>query len=312
MRVTLIYNPSAGDESGPTRGQLEALIQHAGHEVRYLSVKRKGWRRGLEKPADLIVIAGGDGTVGKVARRMIGSAIPMAILPIGTANNISRSIGIADLSVLQLIPSWKSSRRLTFDAGVAAGPWGKRHFIEGIGLGLFASAMPKIDANETMAELSDTEIKLTYTVQMLRDHLDVCKAEDVSATLDGEDISGRYLLFEAMLMKFVGPNLHIAPDVRRADGLFDVVMVAERDRKRLHRHLAKWQEGTLWPAELRTVRGKHLVIEWTGFPMHVDDKVWPGPGDETPRPPVPAEITVERKAFQLLVPKRLGAPSLNR
>jgi diacylglycerol kinase family enzyme len=39
LRVTLIHNPEAGDETRPTRGQLEALIKEAGHKVRYQSVK---------------------------------------------------------------------------------------------------------------------------------------------------------------------------------------------------------------------------------------------------------------------------------
>jgi diacylglycerol kinase family enzyme len=100
--------------------------------------------------ADLIAVAGGDGTVGKVARRLIGRGIPIAVLPMGTANNISRTLGITDLSVIQLIPSWSTARHLSWDAGVSEGPWGERTFIEGIGAGLFTTAIPHIDANETM------------------------------------------------------------------------------------------------------------------------------------------------------------------
>src|SRR5262249_8563377 len=140
MRVTLIHNPTAGDDKQPTKGQFEALIREAGHEVRYQSVREKGWSKVLKKSADLAAVAGGDGTVGKVARRLIGRGIPIAVLPVGTANNIARTLGIAQQSVIQLIPSWSTARHLSWDAGLATGPWGERVFIEGVGAGLFTSA----------------------------------------------------------------------------------------------------------------------------------------------------------------------------
>ena len=42
----------------------------------------------------------------------------------GTANNISRTLGIADLPVTQLIRSCKTAHQVAFDAGVATRPWG--------------------------------------------------------------------------------------------------------------------------------------------------------------------------------------------
>ena len=95
MKVTLIHNPAAGDDRQPSAGQLEALIEEAGHKVRYESTKEKGWTKALKKETDLVVVAGGDGTVAKVARRLIGEKLPLTILPMGTANNISKTLGIA-------------------------------------------------------------------------------------------------------------------------------------------------------------------------------------------------------------------------
>jgi diacylglycerol kinase (ATP) len=306
VRVTLIHNPGAGDDRQPSRGQLEALIAEAGHDVRYQSVRESGWAKVLKKKVDVVAVAGGDGTVAKVARRLRGSGIPMAVLPMGSANNISRTLGIAELSVIELIPSWSSARHLIFDTGVAKGPWGKRHFIEGAGLGLFTSAIRHIDANETMAQLNDTEMKLTYALQLLRDRLDRCPATEVTASLDGKNISGEYVLLEAMLMQFVGPNLYLAPESIRDDGLFDVVMVAEADREALHEHLRDSQDGMVWPPEFKTRRGKHLRLEWTGFAVHIDDKVWPVKGKTRPKPQATIELEVEPKTIEFLVPKQLG------
>ena len=74
--VTLIHNPGAGDQDEDGES-LRKLLRDAGHEVRYQSAKEDGWKGALKKTADLIVIAGGDGTVGRVVRRVAGRGIPI-------------------------------------------------------------------------------------------------------------------------------------------------------------------------------------------------------------------------------------------
>lgn len=304
-RVTLIHNPDAGDENQPTGGQIVALMKETGYKVRYQSTRKKGWRDALGKSADLVAVAGGDGTVGKVARRLIGSGVPIAVLPLGTANNISKSLGIADLPITRLIPGWKSARRLVFDAGIASGPWGERHFIEGVGTGLLTCSIPELEGNKTIGQLHETGIRVTYAQQIFRERLTECPAIDVGATLDGEDISGRYLLFEVLNMPYIGPNLFLGPDTVRNDGKFDVVLLAEKHRNRLHRNIKDWQEGKLWPSEFGVRRGKRLKIEWTGFSVHVDDKLWPVEGKRKPKPPATIKIEVEPRAIGFLVPKEV-------
>ena len=70
----------------------------AGLPTTYQSIKDKDFKAALGENWDLVLVAGGDGTVAKVARclvdRDIAHRIPIAILPVGTANNIARSLGI--------------------------------------------------------------------------------------------------------------------------------------------------------------------------------------------------------------------------
>ena len=54
-------------------------------------------RRGVEAGAELIVAAGGDGTVSAVAEAVAGRGVPMAILPFGTANDFARTLSVATL-----------------------------------------------------------------------------------------------------------------------------------------------------------------------------------------------------------------------
>ncbi len=305
MRATLIHNPGAGDDRQPTGDQIRVLMKEAGYKVRYQSTKEKGWTKVLKKGTELVVVAGGDGTVSKVARRLIGTGVPIAVLPVGTANNISRTLGIADLPVHYLIRTWKSARHLKFDAGVVTGPWGERHFIEGVGTGLLTSSINELEDNKTIENLKDTGIKVTYAQQIFREQLDECPAVEIEAELDGDDISGRYLLFEVLNMSYIGPNLFLAPDIVRNDGKFDVVLLAEKDRAKLRNHIKNWQEGKPWPPEFGSRRGSRLKLEWTGFPVHIDDKLWPNGEKKKPKPPATIDLKVESLALEFLVPKEV-------
>ena len=305
MKATLIHNPGAGVNPVATAGQIEALMKHAGYKVRYCSTKEKGWSRALKKPADLVVVAAGDGTVGRVARRMVGRGIPIAVLPLGTANNISKTLGIAGLQLTELIASWKDAQHLKFDAGLAVGPWGERHFVEGVGAGLLTTSIPEVESSRTMNELQDAAVRVTYAQQLLREHLLDSPTVEVKASLDGVDISGRYVLFEVLNIKYVGPNLRLAPHVMPNDGQFQVILVTAKHRKTLHDHIRHWQDGKPLPLNLRPKQGKQLEIQWTGFPMHIDDQLWPGEDSIRQRAPVPVQLTVEPKALEFLVPKHI-------
>jgi len=303
MKATLIHNPGAGDDKQATIGQVVALLKEAGYKVRYQSSKEKGWHKALKKAADVVVVAAGDGTVSRVARRMIGYNVPIAVLPMGTANNISKTLGFADLPITRLIRSWKTARHVEFDAGHASGPWGERHFMEGIGAGLLTSSIPEVRDNKTMDHLQEAGVKVTYAQQIFREHLADSPPVQMQATLDGEDISGRYVLFEVLNMKYIGPNLFLAPDVEHNDGEFEVVLLTEKHRNRLHNHIKHWQEGKPRPLTFGARRGSEIEIEWTGFPIHIDDKIWAAKPGRYGKRRETISIGVEPKAVTFLVPK---------
>src|SRR5262245_26858846 len=146
MNVTLIYNPDAGSANQPTDDEILKLIRSVGHSAECQSSNQIGWETALEKPVDLVAVSGGDGIVGKVAKRMIGKQTPLAVLPMGTANNIANALGVADRPLDQLVAGWNSARRMKFDVGAASGPWGSTYFIEGLGLGIFTETMARLDA----------------------------------------------------------------------------------------------------------------------------------------------------------------------
>jgi diacylglycerol kinase (ATP) len=267
VRVTLLHNPGAGSQGKGDARELQRLLEHAGYRVRYQSSKDDDWKAALESAADLLVVAGGDGTVARAAKRMAGRRTPLALLPSGTANNIARSLGLLERPFEDLVRGWQHARRVKLDIGTAAGPWGERHFIEGVGAGLFA---------RLLAHPAKSKGKgVAAALRRLQQFAARCEPVELAAQLDGKDISGRYILLEALNLAYVGPNLHLAHDSRPGDGQLDVVMVTEAERDRLLRYLEQWQDNRERLAVLPTLRGTRLRMEWTGFELHIDDKLRP-------------------------------------
>lgn len=278
MRITLIHNPGAGKQDYDAKALLK-LLRRAGHKPRYQSSKEKGWDRVLDKRADLVVVAGGDGTVAGVARRMVGRGVPVAVLPAGTANNVARSLGLLKKPFEDLVGGWRDARRVPLDVGIACGPWGERYFIEGVGAGLFAGLLVSSEKNKGKKE-RDNKTKgparvVDSALRRLKEAAETAEPVEIGARLDGIDISGNYLLFEAVNLPYIGPNLYIAPDNRAGDGQLEVVLVPEAQRSRLVKYLEHWHENRERPSLLPSRRGKHLQIEWTGFALHIDDKLRP-------------------------------------
>ena len=275
MKVTLIHNPDAGDDAQPSAAQILRLIHGAGHAADYQSSKEEDWDSALKEPGDLVAVAGGNGVVGKVAKRLMGSGTPIAVLPMGTANNVAKTLGLTDRTLKDLIRGWETGRRTSFDVGVAEGPWGSKRFIEGVGIGLFTETMSRTKDDADLARVRNADKAITSVLEMLIKRLQSYPAKTLEVRLDAQDLSGDYVLLEAMNIRFVGPNLYLAPDADPGDGLLDIVCVSKSESGKLSSYLSNNVHDDIAPANLTVHRGQHLRIKWDGSPIHIDDKTWP-------------------------------------
>jgi diacylglycerol kinase family enzyme len=229
---------------------------------------------------------------------MVGRGIPLGVLPSGTANNIARTLGLLERPFEDLVRGWQSGRRVKLDVGVAAGPWGERYFVEGVGAGLFATLL----TNPASASIKKREGAVEAALERLRAQAESCEPVEIVAKLDGKDISGPYLMIEAVNLRYVGPNLHLAHDSQPGDGQLDVVLVTEAERARLVHYLGHWQDNRERLAMLPTRRGRHLQMEWTGFPLHIDDKLRPKAKVKPKEIAGLVEARLEGDAVEFLVP----------
>ena len=299
MRVTLIHNPTAGDEDH-SRERLLTLIRAAGHEVAYHSSK-DDYGRALKDPGDLVVVAGGDGTVRKVAMQTFETGTPIAIIPVGTANNISKSLGITSPDE-ELIRGWATAQRKRFTVGRATSSWGEEIFIEGMGVGVFTRAMTLLEYIDGKApgDFSSAYDKLYRDLSALIVLVSEFSPINLKVTIDEQDVSGPYLLMEVMNMNYIGPNLYLAPDADPRDGYLDFVFLAEDNRENFARYLTKRLAGKEAEPPVRVIRGRNLQFHWRGTAIHLDDKIWTD-GITVPSSLQVIDVTVGDKFIEFLV-----------
>src|SRR5262245_48245881 len=192
VRVSLLHTPSAGD--GAPFHEVVRDLRRAGYEVAREIAKRSDFSRVCEEPVDFVVVAGGDGTVREAARALAGTSVPLAILPVGTANNVAKSLGIEG-GVAENVARWKNARRVPFDLGVARGPWGKSRFLESVGGGLVPAGIETAQEHPEH-KTEDKRTELDRAIESYAEALERLQPRRWTGTIDGRPIDGDYLLIE--------------------------------------------------------------------------------------------------------------------
>src|SRR5215208_542829 len=275
MQATLIVNPnSGGAEEVKPEEMIEALRESGYEPVLKATSTEEELDTALNGIRGLVVTAGGDGTFRAAATRLLGKNVSMTHLPLGTANNIGHSLGLEG-TALEIIAGLKEPRKGSFDVGIVTAPWGRDFFMEACGFGLYAEGLKIYDPNEGRS--------LLRSISSIIETINEFEAHFCQITLDGQDISGIYRMFEVMNTNRFGPWIKLAPDADPGDGLLDVVQIRPDSDESFFRYVRSFIAEEL--AELPNVevsRGRCVEIHWSGdFPIHVDAEVRPHISDRS-------------------------------
>jgi diacylglycerol kinase (ATP) len=300
MRILLIHNPKAGDRKH-SKKQLIAILTKCGHQPLYQATKKRDWKKALKKPVDIVIAAGGDGTVRKTACQLMDTGIPLAILPLGTANNLARSLGFTG-SVDEILQSLHSGKSRPFDVGITRRSSRLGYFLEAAGGGLFADYFPAAKAKKKKG--ASPEEELNAHLSLLRELSLDYPARHWKMSIDGKDISGGYVLWGAMNIRSAGPALHLAPKARTDDGRLDFVAVREHERQIFIKHVDAHLAGRKERVPLTPRKFRELKITSRPGVMHLDGEPWPSKKRNNGKTPGRVEITVKRAALLIWQPRR--------
>jgi diacylglycerol kinase family enzyme len=274
MQATLIYNQSAGSNGKISAEELQEALREIGyHPVYQATSSQEDLDSILAEPQGLVVVAGGDGSLRAVATRLIGKQVPISVIPLGTANNICRSLGIEG-SPQDIIAGLKNPRKSFFDVGYARSPWGSDYFLEGLGYGYYADILAAYDPNKGKS--------IWRSLEAILETLPNYEPYYSQLKIDGELVSGDFLLVEVLNTTAIGPRLKLAPEADPTDGLFQVVCLREDSRDTYLSYLTSLlTDGFHELPSVEVKQARRLEITWTGCPIHVDGEVRP---EESQRP----------------------------
>jgi diacylglycerol kinase family enzyme len=270
MNVWILYNQDAG--RGVSRDALREIVERAGHSV--LDIVSTDWSKHPPgRHADLLVAAGGDGTVATAVEMAATSALPIAILPLGTANNIATTLGLTGRSCGQLVASWNDARRVRFDLGHAQAASRQWLMIEGAGTGLIPAGIAAMERSKADAGVADDNpaAKLAAALRTFEETLERLEPHRSSVTINGRTIHGEFLMVEVLNIRSIGPNLVVSSTADPSDGLFDVI-VADRDhRDDLHEYIASTMQDRQGELTLPLYRARQVTID-ACEDLHIDDE----------------------------------------
>src|SRR5204863_537876 len=170
--------------------------------------------RAATEQTELVIAAGGDGTIHAVANGLVGTQSTLGIIPTGTMNNLARSLNIPDTIPAACTTIVKGETR-TIDVGKI----NDHVFLEVAGIGLEAALFPAAEDIKRPGMLTNIRGAITGLKTLLS-----FKPTRLRITIDERQDRPYYALQVTICnAPFYGAHLRVAPDALMDDGLLDVI-----------------------------------------------------------------------------------------
>lgn len=226
MKAFLVYNPIKVTEIDDLRTAVGKACADNGWEPPVVLETTKDdpgegmARDAIAQGADLVLSAGGDGTVMAVAAGLSGSGVPLGLLPLGTGNLLARNLDLP-LTVPEAIDIAFGTTERTIDLGSSAADGAKDAKIFAVMAGVgFDAAMMK-DAPEKVKDHVGWAAYLISGFKHLND-----RAIKVTVRVDDQPEVTRKV--RSVIVGNVGKlqgGLELLPDAVPHDGKLDVVIL---------------------------------------------------------------------------------------
>ncbi len=283
--MLLIGNPRArrGDQVESLVPDLRALgLQVAlqvpdGQDALLRLIRERGPK------VDRIAIAGGDGSIAAALPALLEVGTPLAVIPLGTANDLARNLGLPDARDAQLALVRSGTVR-RIDLGSANG----RPFLNAasVGLGAAVAALHSGEAKRWLGVLNYPRV-LYLAWRRTRPFT-------VEITCDGERHEGAFVHVAVVNGRFHGGGLEPRPTSSIADAKLDLYALRSEPVSQLIRHLAALRvEGAFSPDIFHLVGRRITMVTDRSRRVNIDGELVP----ETP-----LELTVLPQALAVIAP----------
>jgi diacylglycerol kinase (ATP) len=237
-----------------------------------------------------LVLCGGDGLIHRAIQHVAGTAVEVAVVPVGSGNDFARAFGIAGESAVALAAAEPSAAAQPIDLLRAdeTGVYGATVLTAGY------SGRVNATANRMRLPLGGTKYSLAALLEIGR-----LRPVDVRLTLDGVDGASVEVIEEPLTLLaigntgYFGGGMEICPGANPADGIVEVVTVGVLDRLDFVRWLPTvFKGGHCDHRAVAVTRAAAVTIE-------TSEQLW---ADGEPFGRAPVTVRADPGALRLLTP----------
>lgn len=282
--IALLVNPTSGRRrAAVTAVRLKEALREAGARVHVYTGKSAADSRRMARLAasdgpDALVAVGGDGLVHQALQGVVDSGVPLAVVPTGTGNDISRAFGRPRGSARAVAEALLAGRTRAADAvrlRLADGT--HRYFLSVLACGFDARV------NERVNSFRFRVGRVGYLVGVLSE-LRAFQAIDFEIEVDGRRIDEPGMLVAVGNTHAYGGGVRVCPDADPEDGLLDVVFVKKSPLGRFLRMFPRAYTGShIGLPEVVVERGATVTIRGEAGVAYAD-------GERMSAPPLVCEV----------------------
>lgn len=224
MKIKIIYNPKAGKKKGLKKIETLSLkLLNSGHLIKRVSTKKEldakiETKKGIKNQFDLIIAAGGDGTINEAASALAekNSKIPLGIFQFGTVNDFANHIQITN-DPEKYVKLVNKMNTIAIDLGKIE----DKFFINVAAGGILTNV-----AHDTPRELKAVLGKNAYYIHGLKDITEKgIYSTNLTIKTPNKEITDDFYLFLISNSPSVGGFSKLAPDAEIQDGLLNCIFV---------------------------------------------------------------------------------------
>lgn len=282
--IALLVNPRSGrHRAAVTAVRLKDALREAGAHVHVYGGDSASDSRRLARLAaadrpDALVVVGGDGLVHQALQGVVGTGVPLAVVPTGTGNDVARAFGLPCGSARDVAAAILRGRTRGADTvrlSLADGT--RRHYLSVLACGFDARVNERVNSFRFGIGRAGYVLGLLAELRSLR-------PLDYEIDVDGHVISEPGMLVAVGNTSSYGGGMRVCAGARPDDGLLDVVFVRECSRNRFLRLFPRVFDGSHVDLdEVVVARGRSVTVRADAGAAYAD-------GERMGEPPLVCEV----------------------
>lgn len=255
QKIRIIVNPVSG--SGRRKKALKMIDQHLDRDKFDFEIVRTErhkhaielTKQGIESGCKAVVIVGGDGSINQVGATLAGTGVALGIIPAGSGNGLSRSLGIS-MNPKKAVENINNFNFRTIDTGLANG----KAFMNMSGVGFDAAVADAFHQQKTRGLFK----YFMVGVPLLFNY----KLQTYKINADGREFERKAWQIALANSSQYGNDALVAPKAEVDDGMLDAVVLNPMPIFQMFVNFYRLFQGTLHQSKyIKTFKFKEMTIK---------------------------------------------------